>query len=1174
MYQLTRISLINWYLVSARDVEIRDATAFIGPTGAGKTSILDAIQTVICGGSHRHVHPNASASGKSDRKIIDYCLGYLVPKADGGEPQRTDCETILALTFSEERPDGTRHDLAVGLAMTARQEESREVVLTRFIAPGHAFSVEHWKDVDEEGSFIRPWEEIERELKRICPGMRPYRHGAERFVADMLAVMRPRGKQPDARHVLQAFSNAVTFKPIFDPTQFCRAYILEPDPLEVDRVRESIARWRDMVETIQKIEEKLKRLRSVRQRYAQWGDALIGRAVDLWGRGCARVEIDRLGLRKAGRALDAARSRRDQEEALQKSQRRALEEAELELKQKEATLAAAGLQERLGRIDLERELALKDLVPLKTEAASVREALQLVANLREVRPFISASAWSIVQSAGEALAWLQEKPGLEWLPRYGRDVAACLSKVVTLALLPETLDPQIAHHLAELGRVREQRDAAQDNLARLASGATPLSRHTQAFLRLLGEAGIEATPLCDVVEITDESWQFAVEALLGLGREALIVDPARVGEANELLYRNRNQAGLHNCRLVKTTRTHTVRTQVERDSLAAIIRSDNPHALAYVVTHLGGFKMVENEVELERADRAVMRNGKTSSGLAYSVQRDHTLIIGRRARAESAEALQRSFDELARQVADLTRDLKLLQGARGIAVRLASFNIDVDEIVDRYGEIRRKLEELDRRKQSALSEDEARLVAEIEALKVDISDRKAELEQIDGALKTAIQEVGRAESEYGSARRALKSSVRAKRQAAANFADSELEVVLEWADAETRSGFRGAINPYLAQRLQSADDGRKAIAFFEEQHRICDAALHSIDARIARLATSARSGFDEYLKDYGIERPITDQQPFTADYAWVVRYQIRLERNELREYREQAERAEKEMYFTLKEDLLAKLNSKFQKLDIQLRTLNQQLKRHRFTGQFYKFRKKPDPAYDRIRRLAMEVGSNPEQAQAIVEGRTADLALQAAMSALNEYLEHTGGSGLEDYRNYFTYDLVMFPPEAQDDDSPEIQDEDFKRKGLISLSARATVASGGEGEAPFYVAIAASLALAYYPGGHPGATPSGMGLVLFDEAFKKLDIPNTQSLIRFFKDLGLQIVLAAPEDKRPTFTEVLDCIVAVNKDPVHRVVHLDSEFPTPYAREQMGAINPEHIGIEGYRRRLTEGVDA
>jgi uncharacterized protein YPO0396 len=101
-----------------------------------------------------------------------------------------------------------------------------------------------------------------------------------------------------------------------------------------------------------------------------------------------------------------------------------------------------------------------------------------------------------------------------------------------------------------------------------------------------------------------------------------------------------------------------------------------------------------------------------------------------------------------------------------------------------------------------------------------------------------------------------------------------------------------------------------------------------------------------------------------------------------------------------------------------------------------------------------------------------------------------------------------------------------------------------------------------------------MGLVLFDEAFNKLDIPTTQSLIRFYKDLGLQLILAAPEDKRPTFTEVLDCIVSVNKDPVNRAVHLESEFPTPYARAQMAAINPDHLGVEGFRARITEAAGA
>ena len=49
MHLLTRICLQNWYLIDAKDIDIQGATALVGPTGAGKSSIQDAIQTVITG---------------------------------------------------------------------------------------------------------------------------------------------------------------------------------------------------------------------------------------------------------------------------------------------------------------------------------------------------------------------------------------------------------------------------------------------------------------------------------------------------------------------------------------------------------------------------------------------------------------------------------------------------------------------------------------------------------------------------------------------------------------------------------------------------------------------------------------------------------------------------------------------------------------------------------------------------------------------------------------------------------------------------------------------------------------------------------------------------------------------------------------------------------------------
>jgi uncharacterized protein YPO0396 len=133
------------------------------------------------------------------------------------------------------------------------------------------------------------------------------------------------------------------------------------------------------------------------------------------------------------------------------------------------------------------------------------------------------------------------------------------------------------------------------------------------------------------------------------------------------------------------------------------------------------------------------------------------------------------------------------------------------------------------------------------------------------------------------------------------------------------------------------------------------------------------------------------------------------------------------------------------------------------------------------------------------------------------------------------------------------------------MSTRAVKGSGGEAQAPFYVAMAASLSAAYFPG-HMMGEPTGMGLAMFDEAFNKLDVPNTQALLNFYKDMGLQLMIAGPEDKRATFTEVLDTIIVVNKAPDGSGVYIDAEYPGELAKLGLASVNPDHGGVEAFRK--------
>ena len=186
------------------------------------------------------------------------------------------------------------------------------------------------------------------------------------------------------------------------------------------------------------------------------------------------------------------------------------------------------------------------------------------------------------------------------------------------------------------------------------------------------------------------------------------------------------------------------------------------------------------------------------------------------------------------------------------------------------------------------------------------------------------------------------------------------------------------------------------------------------------------------------------------------------------------------------------------------------------------------------------------------------------MNELEHYIDTAGGEGLEDYRQYFTFDLEM----EADTENGATQ----AAAGKMSLSARAFVQSGGEGQTPFYVAMAAAMAMAYYPEGHRPDVSGGMGLVMFDEAFDKLDHENTEAVVRFYKDLGLQLLVAAPEAKRPIFTEALDTVTSISRSGSS--VYVASDFPKDRARAEMARINPHHIGIEGFRRLIEQQSDA
>ena len=117
---------------------------------------------------------------------------------------------------------------------------------------------------------------------------------------------------------------------------------------------------------------------------------------------------------------------------------------------------------------------------------------------------------------------------------------------------------------------------------------------------------------------------------------------------------------------------------------------------------------------------------------------------------------------------------------------------------------------------------------------------------------------------------------------------------------------------------------------------------------------------------------------------------------------------------------------------------------------------------------------------------------------------------LTDYRNYMSYDI-------------EIK-YDNGTSSLFSKVCREK--SGGETQTPFYVAMAASFLQLYKS---VGGSNDAIGLILFDEAFDKMDDVRIMAMMKFYNKLNLQMIIAAPPQKIESITPYVNTVLLAIK---------------------------------------------
>jgi len=1090
MKLLTRIRLVNWHLFENATIPCQGTTYFIGINGAGKSTVLDAVQFALVGGQ-RDVRFNQAALSGGKRTLASYVRGEL--GTEGQRFLRGDATGVVALEFKN--PDGTH--FAHGAVIDA-YEDGRAPDVAYFIVNNAAI---------DDGWFFKGAGQLF--------DSRSFKRHIENYALPLTSRAMVFTRLEDYRvHLLNRLGQlkdtfpakivkGLAFSPLTDIRSFVHTYLLDENLVDVKTLQAQLetlhhfenlaADVRQRIDELNHIEDLDKERAANRRRritntyVARRAQAdhfladLASRRLELDG---LKLELTRAEYQRVGcaRSLGCAQT--------------ALTDAEIAFRSDQTTLREKELREKIGLLTVEvNELARRKQEFERALARERADARQLCGFLAQDAAEIPAPLADFLREpAGlslEQFASLQDELS-RLAAQYARDEALAGEKVAALRAEAATLE-------ADIRRLR-----TGDREASIESESPNAARLRQLIRAQLGLGANEVTYLCHELKIPDESWQDAVEGLLGFNRFTLLVPPAYYNAAIALYRQHR--ATLHGAALLDSASIlkHEARA-AQRDTLAAEVVSANPAAQAFINLLLGSYVECETQEQLRPHRTAItrecfVRRNYTDSHLNPQVYR--RWFIGERAAARQIEQRQQRLDEIAGEMVRLNERVSALRARLGLTRDKIRPLTELEAALPGLGRL------------AALESELAGLREELAGLDTRSMDAlKAEVERCRTAYNLAQEEAngvarGLGKLEEKIAQLAVEGIPGLEQAADEALREAENFLVLENADEETAAD----VQKEYARRLerQPLEVIRQNALRYESEYQ--NAEQRSRDhLREAKQAYSMKYNFG-YDESEGAAR-------YMGERAKLVDSELPNYENQIAHQRGLAEQE-------LVENFIHRLREQIEDARQQLGFLNGTLAHLRFGGERFEFITQASPQLRQVYDMIMD-------SQQIMGGSLFDSDFrqkhQQGWDLLFERLTRRDEGNtelleLQDYRNYLQYDIRIHYPNGD-------------RALLSQINAKK---SGGETTTPFYVAMAASFAQAYRLN-QPRPSDT-IRLALFDEAFGKMDTARTASALQFMRQAGLQVLLATPPDKSGSLLPHVDSVrTVVRKDNHSFVIEIDKD---------------------------------
>ena len=1096
MIELKRLKLINWHNFENTTFDCARLTYMIGVNAVGKTTILDAIR--YCLTTNRNF--NALGNKKSGRTL----QGSVHAKQRGENAYRRPGHTVAYI--GAEFWDSVKHTsfvIAVRVESEGPMQELHPGDQTWYISED-GITLEQLPFIDPRTGAPSAKEDFKPAEGRLSYTRSPSE--ARDRICRALGI--GRAASPLGKKFNEVFQMGTSMDEIPNFREFLYQYILPQPELDLEALQGDRVELENLHAVLAEAQTRAAALEQIvaygREAAQKETEALVNRGTAL----LARAEEAAAGTSRWQEHLAAGKRQHEELTALYA----AAKDAEAEARRAYLTAHSAAASGEGRALDaLSEELSRKKTALDKASRAAAKSEAA-AGKVQTLLQSLHRSGFPVEKTLWPASLTAETLPQLQ----------------AALAGLEKPLEEQYFAARQTADALTAEVQAKQAELASVSGGrwvyphgdaATKVRDAVNAELQSRGMTP-DAKIFCELLSVEDESWQDCVEACLGDRRFDILVPPAHYAAAKSAFVALRDKVGPIS--LLDTPSIRTANRKADSapaDSLAAQVRSENPLAAQYADTILRRIVCCDTPDTLENYPDSATRDLLRHHPFRLERLRTPQRYIGLEARRARAGALAGEMNALAEEVraaAQAEQNLKaaysqyqtLLRGTTleelaalwDARAALTAARAAVDEQAAKLAECRENplLQQL-------YKEEEVREAAWEAA--------RTAVEQTGGDLRVCEKQISSCEAEQ---QKAVDTAEKSAQAAESFFAAHPLVEPL------SRSRQQALTGPDKSPRA-AAQAAEKA------QAKLDDALTVYLNST---LEPAQKAYNQRYVCDYPLG--LAGLEQYRAQHESLVR--IDLER-----YAARLEQAQRDCKDRFRKDILFRMKDDIFNARRQFRELNKVMEQLTYGEEVYRFELEPsrdpqlaafyqvivdkgnqqmtegdsldnlaataDPAYERqvdelMEKIMADVDENTRARQ---EGRT------AAGATLSDYV---------DYRTYLDYDI-------------KVTNQVTGQQAYLSRVSRDS--SGGENQAPFYVAICASLLQIYQK------SENSIRLVLLDEAFSKMTSDRIRPMMELFRRLQLQVLLISTVEKSTAIQPYCDITYSI-------VRHGDANAIAPFVR--------------------------